>query len=506
MSNTVLRHRLLAGLIFVVLVGSALVSVVTDSLLPLILIAAPVAAVVLLVHPRWVVVLLVVVWAGPLDLRLLARSVGGLRVTAGLVLLALGLAWVVMSRLQGRGPRQAAQPAWFVLPLVLFGFALVLALVRAALAGDPLGSTVNTGLACVAGLSYFIARDAYARDPDALARDLVVTSGLCSFLVVLGVATGLDGLYGPEIGYVITGGNVSQTVRIDPPLLRLLSITLLMIGPGRVLARGRWSWLRWPLIVAMVLTEVLSLTRSTWLPLIIATILIPVMATRRSRWSLLARNVAVAVLILMLALSLALSGLAGEQGRLAAERLMSVADTEVVVDDSYQDRARENVQALARIREHPIAGIGLPRPYGAYVSMPDPIADSGQLYDQRRFIHQSYLGLWMWMGLPGVVALLVLLATIARTTAVVFSERTRARAAPVAALAGLFALAVSSTFQTNLIYPPAHLALGLGLAYVETWVFGARALHTHSDADQSQSAIELPVGTVRGSSHGSRGL
>lgn len=448
------------------------------SLLPLLALVAVPAGIVLLGHPRIIVILLIMVWAGPFDQSLLQRGVGGLQVTAGLVLLSAGLAWVAASRLTGRGPRRRAGGFFFLGPFVLFYVALILSLAIARAAGEPRGAVVNTGLACVAGAVYFLARDAYAGEPEVLARHLVIATGLASALVVIGVATGVDALYGRQIGYVITDGMATQAVRIDPPLLRLLSVTILMIGPGRVLAGGRWRRLRWPLLCAMILAEILSLTRSTWAPLLLATVLIPVVAVRRRRLMVLGRYVAVLTVALTVGLAGATAGTFGKQGQVVAERLYSATEASALQDNSLQDRLRENSAALKVIAEHPIAGIGLTRPFGILGSVVDPIDSDWNLYAPQQFIHQSYLGLWMWLGITGVASLGWLAVRFLTLFSRVMRETRVSRHAPVAAAAGLVVLAISSTFQTNLMYPPAHLAVGLGLAYLETWVRQAAASRT----------------------------
>ncbi|WP_284304346.1 hypothetical protein [Mobilicoccus caccae] len=241
-------------------------SAMGDSIVPIALPVVVLLAMYLFTHPRIVVILLMVVWAGPVDQMLLQRPVGGLRVTAGLLLIGIGLGWVIVSRLTGRGPRRRDAGYAFLGPFALFFVALAISMGTAIVGGEARGAVVNAGLACMGGLVYFLARDAYSGEPETLARHMVITTGICAAVVVFGVATGLDVLYGRQIGYVLTGGLAREAVRIDPPLLRLLSITILMLGPGKVLSSGRWRRWRLPLLFAMLLAEVLSLTRSTWAP------------------------------------------------------------------------------------------------------------------------------------------------------------------------------------------------------------------------------------------------
>ncbi|GMA40690.1 hypothetical protein GCM10025883_27350 [Mobilicoccus caccae] len=196
---------------------------------------------------------------------------------------------------------------------------------------------------------------------------------------------------------------------------------------------------------------------------------------RRRKLVVLGRYMAVMTLALVLALTGASAGLFGDQGRVAAERLYSATQASALTDNSLEDRLQENEAALKTIQEHPVLGIGITREFGILGRIPDPIDENFSLYGPQRFIHQSYLGLWMWFGIPGVAAIGWLAVALVGMGRRILSVGTVARHAPIAALAGLIVLGVSSTFQTNIMYPPAHLALGLGLAYIETWWRGRAA-------------------------------
>ncbi len=81
---------------------------------------------------------------------------------------------------------------------------------------------------------------------------------------------------------------------------------------------------------------------------------------------------------------------------------MSLGNTTALEQGTLADRHYENGFAERALRAHPIVGIGW-APYGAEVLEPD-----GQR-QQRSFIHNQYLGVWLRAGLLGLAALLMVL-------------------------------------------------------------------------------------------------
>ena len=69
----------------------------------------------------------------------------------------------------------------------------------------------------------------------------------------------------------------------------------------------------------------------------------------------------------------------------------------------------------------------------------------------RRFIHNSFLGIWLWTGIAGVLAMLWLAASITAAAARAARHHdVRAGARGVAAALALLALGLQATFQTSL--------------------------------------------------------
>ena len=246
--------------------------------------------------------------------------------------------------------------------------------------------------------------------------------------------------------------------------------------------------LRWVLVAAMLAVEAYSMTRTTWAPLLAVWLALPVMARGRAGLrSAFLRGTAVMV-VLVVGLGVAATGSLGTTAQAMAVRAISVTDDDVTQDESLQDRLVEDEMALGHIRNNPLGGIGFPRPYGAFQYEYDVDQDLTRYID-KLFIHQTYLGLWMWFGILGVLSVLVLAAYIGRAYWLIWNMRYRDASAPVAALGGVIVLAVSSMFQTNLLYRPAYFALAIGLACIDLWI-AERDLPRHQLVDNPNDRSE----------------
>jgi len=155
----------------------------------------------------------------------------------------------------------------------------------------------------------------------------------------------------------------------------------------------------------MLIVEAFSLTRTTWTPMLAAWLILPVLTWGWAGVSSAVRRGAVMAVALVALLGIASAGTFGPTAQAMAVRAMSVTDSGLTKDPSLQDRLLENEAAWAQIKEHPIAGIGFPRAYGAFQYTYDAETDFTENLP-KHFIHQTYLGIWLWFGVPGIVALL----------------------------------------------------------------------------------------------------
>lgn len=389
-----------------------------------------------------------------------------------LSLVGVGFAWFFARR---TGPLRIETLGRFAVPVLLFLATFLFGMAVSVRKGAPPTDLVYNSLPVMAFLSYFLFRAAYAGRSHVLARDMILVTAIFGVVASIATLVGFAPLAGSQINFVITGDAVSEAKRLDAPLLRLMSLTILMLGVGSIMRHGRWRHLRFPLLLAMVFTEAMSLTRSTWAPLILGAIALPALWSCRPARTLVLRVLA-ALLIAVAGVSVASTGALGAQGKTIADRLLSTTNTETTKEGSLKLREEEIDKALAQVEQHPVTGVGFFQPYGVYWKTFDNDLET-TTYTPQQFIHQSYLGVWIWLGLPGVAALAYLFWSVVRAGWSVWRTRDADRSTPIACLGGLFCLALSSSFQTNIIYAPAYVAAAGGLAYVDLWLTERRAKH-----------------------------
>ena len=430
-------------------------------------------------RPQWPALGLLVLWATILDPKVGKVSVGPVQPSAAELVLLASTAAVGLRALTRRG---APSSGLLGPPIAAF----VLAAVFGAAVGVAMGESVSDavdGLRPVLSLTaFFVFRAGFAHRPQKFAAVLVAVAAVGAGLALVGAATGLP-LGGLRVGYVITSGRLTHVSRVDPAALRLTSLVLVLLAAGAVLV-GR-LWIRVAVLTSLVGLEVLSYTRSAWLPLMLAAITLPVVLTARSKWLVLAERSVSYGAVAIAGLALAALGAFGTAGVAVVDRLASTTSSSTLKDSSLQDRELEWSAASAEILRHPFTGIGLNRPYGATDATYDPTLNQ-TTYEPKRYIHNSLLGVWLWMGLPGVVALLWLSVNLARATLRGFLQGPARRASlPLGCGAGLAVLGVQSTFQTNLLYQPALVALAAGAALLDLWLTTSLSLPPESAPQES---------------------
>lgn len=417
--------------------------------------------------PRVAAIVVVLSWLGPFAVAMLTRRVGGMAIGPGDAFLWVGLAGVCVRALVATPPTRFRVRPKFGWIVVAFFAVVLLAVGIGVRAGNRLGTASDAMLPCSAIFSYFLFREAYRGRPRTLAQDLFVLAGITSLGVVLSAGLGWSERLGTVVSDVYTRGVQDTALRIDSPAQRLALLGVLLFAVHGAPYRGwarRW---RWVLALAMAGAIALSMTRSTWLPLILLLIVLPALVAPTGHVRHLVQRCAGATLVGVLALGLASSGLAGPWAQDAAARFASAADSNVTQDDSYQQRLVEDRAAIQQITDHPVSGIGFPRAYGVYVPYNEPTTKL-TYYLPRYFIHNSYLGVWMWLGLAGVVTLVAFaLLLLYVTWDVVLGPRTHDPRIPAAALGGIAVIAVISSFQTNLMYQPVYTVLAACMALID---------------------------------------
>lgn len=465
----------------------------------------PVAAAVGLVlilssmrYPRVAAITVMVLWAGPFATQLAGRRVAGIPVDAADVVLVAALVGHVGRCVRDRRPLiTGTSSGLFWWPIALYLVIVLVGTVRGVMAGNALGTASDALFALSALSAYLLFRVTYAGRIRTFAWDITIVAAVGCGLLVVGSALG----YAPHLGVVVdhydTRGVQDAQLRVDAPVNRLAIPAILLVALGGVPYKSRGAWQRVLLLVPMIAALGMSMTRSTWLPVIAAVVVLPALTTTWDRaFSALMKRGVVAGLVLVLAVGAAASGAAGSYVQGVAVRLLSAGDSDVLQDDSYQQRLVENRKAYLRIAEEPVLGIGFPRAYGAFVPYFPKELDV-PVWLPRYFIHNSYLGVVMWFGIPGLLALGALLVAILGLARRCVMTHPLNRVAPLAVLGTLGILALMSSFQTQLSYEPFYLVMAVILALADVWLDRERALAHMGDHSPRWRTARRASGLLR---------
>lgn len=412
---------------------------------PLLLALAGVAALLLLTRTRDLALGWLLLCATVLPPRFLPLSVGGVRTDAA-ELLGLGLVGAVTVRvLVGERCRLSR----FAGPLS----AVVLAACFGAFVAAGLGAPRDAWLGLLKTFVLYLVPVAFvALFSDDRARDRLErwVHHICTVgggLVLLAAAAGFR-VPSDETPEVVTLGVALEALRLRPPLLTLTILALLLlVATATVDGLRRSDLVRLTVYVGVIAA---SFTRSTWVPLVLALALLGLLRPGPRRALRGLRAGLVLVTVATLAFGLAGSGSLGATPKAITVRVQSIGSDSVLEENSYRDREIESASARQRIAEEPWRGIGLGQPYGAVTRTYDAVTGARQVLP-RRFIHNSYLGIWLWTGVAGVLALTWFAAAVC--AAAVHAARqpdVRAGARAVAAALALLALGLQATFQTSL--------------------------------------------------------
>ena len=207
-------------------------------------------------------------------------------------------------------------------------------------------------------------------------------------------------------------------LRVRPPGLTLtyvmasFSLCALLWGPKR----GR----RFMLVVcsASLLSVALSLNRNMMMALPLALLATGVITQHL-------RRVVFVVLGGFALLSILLLVVGGDvrsvsPATVVAARVGTIADYRFLQETSLNDRYRETGAALHTLARSPLLGVGWGVPYGAPF---DVVYGGVSVTEQRQWIHNEYVGLWLRAGLIGLLALVALLLVLIRRGSVWASER-----------------------------------------------------------------------------------
>ena len=231
---------------------------------------------------------------------------------------------------------------------------------------------------------------------------VVLVVGLQVAQVLVGPSTHLFLIGSSDLAGTLTSDGTGF-LRVRPP-----GLTTVYLASGFALARVLWGperhrLLGWGMTAITLTGVVLSLNRNMLLGLVLGLATAALIAPQRHR-----------VIVMAAALAMALSGFvllaqgsSAVQSNAIASRIASIANYSELQTQTLNDRYYENRIALARIRAHPIAGLGWGPDYGAVLLT----SQDGFLVTQPRpFMHEQYLWIWMRTGIIGLAALIAMLA------------------------------------------------------------------------------------------------
>jgi hypothetical protein len=305
-------------------------------------------------------------------------------------------------------------------------------------------------------------------------RLLMLVSAGVVLVVVLQI---LQVIVGPSTRFfAMAASNVMSEngfLRVRPP-----GLTTVYIASGFALARVLWGPARgrvvgWGMTAVTLTGVILSLNRNMLLGLILGLAVAALLTPQRHRIIVLAAGVAMVLASFIL---VAQSSRSLESNPVVS-RFASVTNYSKLKTQTLNDRYYENRIALQRIRTHPIAGLGWGPDYGAVLLRSD---DGFLLSEERSFMHQQYLWIWMRAGLIGLLALIAMLALGVRNGAVWCRTRHGQEDAWLGAgvVVSLVAMAASSNVGIYLTSPDSTVplvgVLALGAVMARDCARGAR--------------------------------
>jgi O-antigen ligase len=442
-----------AALLAFLLAGKA----AAGSALPLLLLVAAAGTGILLTRPRWVAFALLVLGCTVFRSRVGGLSVAGIR-TDVVELLAYALVgYWVLARVRGR-----RLDIGLTGPLALWTAGVAVGALTALSAGIPRELVQGEAkayllLLVVPGVAAAFPGPAGRRALEALVLR-VCTVG--SVVVLVLVAAGRTVTAGSPTE-LSTLGLASRVERVRPALLGLLVLGILL-QVARSATSGGW---RPPAAIALYSSIVLfSYNRSTWLALIAVSLLcahlVPGSRWRGRGWVRAALVVSAVIATGFLGAS---SGAFGERGRAVVDRVESAFDPEVLTESSYEERDRENTAAIRTLGAHPLTGVGLGREYGARFAFYNPTTRQ-TTFSERLYAHNTYLLVYLRLGVAGILALLWLAVRVMRSGTSAHREPDQQVAVRrVAAAFALLGFAASAVFQPFILSRSDVIAIAVAL-------------------------------------------
>ena len=159
--------------------------------------------------------------------------------------------------------------------------------------------------------------------------------------------------------------------------------------------------LGWAMVAVTMTGVILSLNRNMLLGLALGLCAAALVTPQRHRFVVMAAS----LVLVVSGFVLIAQGSTVESSAIVS-RISSITNYSQLQTQTLNDRYYENHIAIARIRAHPIGGLGWGPNYGALLLT----SDDGFLVTQPRpFVQEQYLWIWLRAGFVGLLALIAML-------------------------------------------------------------------------------------------------
>ena len=165
--------------------------------------------------------------------------------------------------------------------------------------------------------------------------------------------------------------------------------------------------LGWAMVAVTMTGVILSLNRNMLLGLALGLCAAALVTPQRHRFVVMAAS----LVLVVSGFVLIAQGSTVESSAIVS-RISSITNYSQLQTQTLNDRYYENHIAIARIRAHPIGGLGWGPNYGALLLT----SDDGFLVTQPRpFVQEQYLWIWLRAGFVGLLALIAMLFSASGT-------------------------------------------------------------------------------------------
>lgn len=321
------------------------------------------------------------------------RTLPMVRLTPTDLVLALAIVAVALDLLARR--ERVRLPGPFTAPLLLLSVATAWGAVTGHFGGGDSVATLNS----IRVLAYLIVVPFVVVQVIDDARRVRRAIEILAAAAILKGAVGLVGLAlgrGRHVG--------SHLLTYYAPTANFLMMLFLLVVLGALITRVHLTRRIWAVSLIPLLALALSYRRSFWIAFVVGAVLVAVGGTRaQGRVAVLA---IVAVIGVALWATISAGGsTTGQSSNPVLERVQTLRPQKIEqkADDRYRLDEQKNI--LDEIRRSPIVGIGLGVPWTAR----HPLSEEhpgGHLYS-----HTTILWYWLWLGLLGLVAYVLLAMT-----------------------------------------------------------------------------------------------